>query len=184
MNLILLRWMAFTFCGLLFGVSLAADPNLWGQGPDSPHLFHRADVFDGTYEFLVTVNGQTLTFDGHELTDEMTFVLVVRSPSGDANADGVVDNLDISAFFLAPSMPAVYAAAFPGVTPDVVLDMNSDRVSNDLEIAGFGGALDYCRNLLRVVSISWSSSDRTSLVGKHYIAVLKSHFLPKIRQLT
>ena len=47
---------------------------------------------------------------------------------GDANGDGVFNNLDIAAFVLALTNPAAYPAMFPDVDPDVVLDMNGDGV--------------------------------------------------------
>ena len=60
---------------------------------------------------------------------------------GDANGDGVFDNLDIASFVLALTNPVAYQAMFPDVDPNVVLDMNDDGVFNNLDIAGFVAAL-------------------------------------------
>ena len=60
---------------------------------------------------------------------------------GDANDDGVLNNLDINSFVLALTNPVQYQAMFPNVDPDVVLDMNDDGVFDNLDIAGFVDAL-------------------------------------------
>ena len=60
---------------------------------------------------------------------------------GDANGDGVLNNNDIADFALALFNPPAYAAAYPDVDPDVVLDMNDDGVLNNLDIAVFATAL-------------------------------------------
>ena len=82
-------------------------------------------------------------------SDFETFALPKFGPSapaphsGDANGDGFLDNLDITAFGLALLQPAVYAATYPIVDPDIVLDMNNDGVFNNLDTAGFGSALGF-----------------------------------------
>ena len=60
---------------------------------------------------------------------------------GDANDDGVFNNVDIASFVLALTNPVAYQAMFPDVDPDVVLDMNGDGVFNNGDIAGFVAAL-------------------------------------------
>jgi len=62
-------------------------------------------------------------------------------PLGDANNDGVVNNLDIAPFSLALFSVTFYQIQYPGVDPDVLLDMNNDGVFNNLDIANFGAAL-------------------------------------------
>ena len=62
---------------------------------------------------------------------------------GDANDDGALNNLDTTAFGLALFNPVAYAAAYPGVNPDVVLDMNNDGDFNNLDISEFGSALGF-----------------------------------------
>ena len=65
--------------------------------------------------------------------------LVVR---GDANDDGVFDNLDIFAFGLALGLgEGNYAAMYPGVDPNRQLDMNYDGTLNSLDISPFAQAL-------------------------------------------
>ena len=56
---------------------------------------------------------------------------------GDVNGDGVLEDLDIAAFGLALLGPTAYTAAYPGLDPDIVLDMNNDGSFIDLDIAGF-----------------------------------------------
>ena len=90
--------------------------------------------------------GFTSTRDGSASPDESTGVYydnVCFFVLGDANADGVLNNLDISAFSQALFMPAAYAAAYPNVDPDQVLDMNCDGSLNNLDIADFGSALGF-----------------------------------------
>ena len=72
---------------------------------------------------------------GHYYDNVCFFVL------GDANDDGVLNNLDIGAFSDALFMPAVYAADYPDVDTDCLLDMNGDGAFNNLDITGFGTAL-------------------------------------------
>ena len=62
---------------------------------------------------------------------------------GDANDDGVLDNLDSASFSLALLMPSAYATAHPNVDVDVVLDMNNDGIFNNLDIVHFGAALGF-----------------------------------------
>lgn len=60
---------------------------------------------------------------------------------GDANDDGVFNNLDIASFVLALTNPVAYQAMFPDLNVDVVLDMNGDGGFDNLDIAGFVAAL-------------------------------------------
>ena len=62
---------------------------------------------------------------------------------GDANNDGVLNNLDITAFGMALFDPTMYATMYPAVDPDCVLDMNNDGSFNNLDIADFGSALGF-----------------------------------------
>ena len=63
-----------------------------------------------------------------------------RRFAGDANDDGVLSKLDITAFSMALIQPVAFAAAHPDVA-DVVLDMNSDGVFNNLVTASFAAVL-------------------------------------------
>ncbi len=56
---------------------------------------------------------------------------------GDANGDGIFDNLDIASFVMALTNLPAYQAMHPGVNPDLVLDINDDGVFDNLDIAGF-----------------------------------------------
>ena len=60
---------------------------------------------------------------------------------GDANGDGVFNNLDIASFVLALTNPVAYQVMFPDADPDVALDMNQDEVFDNLDIASFVAAL-------------------------------------------
>ena len=62
---------------------------------------------------------------------------------GDANGDGIVDNLDIVPFALALFNRPVYSSMFPATDPDVKMDMNNDGVFNNLDITGFATALGF-----------------------------------------
>ena len=62
---------------------------------------------------------------------------------GDANGDGVVNNIDISSFALALFNRPAYEMMFPTLDPDEVLDMNGDEIFNNLDIAGFASALGF-----------------------------------------
>ena len=71
-------------------------------------------------------------------TDPNYNISAVSEPvPGDANGDGVVTNDDILPFVQALTMPAAYAAAYPDVDPDVVLDMNGDGSFSNDDILGF-----------------------------------------------
>ncbi|MCA9126006.1 MAG: hypothetical protein KDB22_02935 [Planctomycetales bacterium] len=60
---------------------------------------------------------------------------------GDANGDGVVNNLDIGGFILALTNFAGYAAANPGIDGLSVLDFSGDGIVNNLDLGGFISAL-------------------------------------------
>lgn len=66
---------------------------------------------------------------------------VVVLSTGDANGDGFVNNNDIQIFVLALLDPAAYAAAFPGINPDVVLDFSGNGLFGNEDIEGFLAAL-------------------------------------------
>ena len=53
----------------------------------------------------------------------------------------MLNNLDIASFVLALTNSKAYQAMFPDVDPDLVLDMNQDKVFDNLDIAGFVAAL-------------------------------------------
>ncbi len=71
----------------------------------------------------------------------MSVSAVPASKLGDANDDGILNNLDIAWFVLALADPSAYQAMFPDVDPEFVLDMNQDGAFNNLDIAGFVTAL-------------------------------------------
>ena len=84
--------------------------------------------------------------DGGANPDETTGVYydnVCFYVLGDANDDGVLNNLDITFFGQALFSPAAYAAAFPDVDTSCVLDMNGDGFLNNFDISGFGAALGF-----------------------------------------
>ena len=62
---------------------------------------------------------------------------------GNADDDGIVNNIDVLDLSQALSNSGACAAAYPGVDPDVVLDMNCDRVFNNLDIGAFETALGF-----------------------------------------
>ncbi len=69
------------------------------------------------------------------------FMTIELPAKGDADGNGVVNNVDIASFVLALTNPGAYAKANPGVDPDVVLDMNCDGMFSNLDIAGFVATL-------------------------------------------
>ena len=75
--------------------------------------------------------------------NQLTTLTEGTSVLGDANDDGVFNNLDITAFGMALFDPTMYAAMYPGVDPDALLDMNCDGDFNNLDIAAFGAALGF-----------------------------------------
>ena len=75
--------------------------------------------------------------------DVIGFRVVRLAELGDANDDGALNNLDITAFAEALFMPTAYAVAYPDVDPDLVLDMNNDGAFNNLDISGFATALGF-----------------------------------------
>ena len=74
---------------------------------------------------------------GHYYDNVCFFVL------GDANGDGVVNNLDIAAFSLAVLNRPAYLSVYPNSDPESVLDMNGDGSLNNLDIVGFGAVLGF-----------------------------------------
>ncbi len=80
----------------------------------------------------------TIDFSAYDGDQVMTILLPAK---GDADGNGVVNNFDIASFVMALTNPGAYAKAFPGVDPDVVLDMNCDGMFSNVDIAGFVAAL-------------------------------------------
>ncbi len=69
---------------------------------------------------------------------------VVTEPDfvlGDANGDGNFDFGDIEAFFLAITDPDAYAALYPNINPNTVLDFDGDLSASFGDIEGFFDAL-------------------------------------------
>ena len=100
----------------------------------------------GTFELNGTIGqpdaGAVMTGGGFELTGGFGIAQInLQIALGDANDDGVFNNLDIASFVLALTNPVAYQAMFPDVDPDVVLDMNGDEVFDNLDIASFVAAL-------------------------------------------
>ena len=56
---------------------------------------------------------------------------------GDADGSGLFNNADIAAFVLALTDPAGFASTYPGVDPNVVLDMDCSGGFNNADISGF-----------------------------------------------
>ena len=90
-----------------------------------------------TVDFVVNDEDGSIISGSTGLRAVLTSVLVL----GDANGDGVFNNLDIASFVLALTDQKAYQAMFPDVDTDVVLDMNCDGVFDNLDIAGFVAAL-------------------------------------------
>lgn len=78
---------------------------------------------------------------GSVYIDNVQLEVVPQFILGDANDDGVFNNLDIASFVLALTNLPAYQAMFPEVDPNVVLDMNNDGVFDNSDIAGFITAL-------------------------------------------
>ena len=70
-------------------------------------------------------------------------VASVQPMLGDANDDGLLENLDISFFASSLLNRPLYEIRFPNLDPDVVLDMNDHGVFNNLYTAGFGAVLGF-----------------------------------------
>ena len=139
----------------LLGVGLPGGPSDIGPDPLGDPVWDSAsEIAFGAIPDLTTIPVPVPLFAGANEVEEVGGIsfaatidqFVVRVAMlvlGDANGDGVLDNLDISAFGLALFNPTAYAAAYPGVDTDVVLDMNNDGVFNNFDIAGFGAALGF-----------------------------------------
>lgn len=82
------------------------------------------------------VDFEAMVFDNIKIVvDEPAFVL------GDANGDGNFDFGDIEAFFLAITDPDAYAALYPNIDPNLVLDFDGDMSASFGDIEGFFNAL-------------------------------------------
>jgi hypothetical protein len=93
---------------------------------------------DGAGGFTGTLSGVDFNnFAGDQFLTVPIPVVVL----GDANGDGNFDFGDIEAFFLAITDPTAYAAAFPDVDPNVVLDFDCDGLASFGDIEGFFLAL-------------------------------------------
>ena len=104
--------------------------------PFSGHGAQRVTVEDGTATFTFTeyLNPETVVD---------TFTITAPVLLGDANGNGVVNNLDIGPFATALFNPSMYQIIYPNLDPDVVLDMNGSGEFNNLDIAGFARALGF-----------------------------------------
>ena len=101
---------------------------------------------DGSFELTWTVGqpdaGAVMTGGGFELTGGFGVAQInLQIVLGDANDDGVFNNLDIASFVLALTDPVTYQTMFPDVDTELVLDMNGDGVFDNLDIASFVAAL-------------------------------------------
>ena len=76
-------------------------------------------------------------------TDDRDYLLnkILGLINGDANGDGTVNLLDVSAFVLALSDPGEYEAIYPDSLPQYVNDFNYDGQLNLLDIDGFVNVL-------------------------------------------
>ena len=94
--------------------------------------------------FSVAPNGSAPLFGGGDaVVDGQNTAIVAVEPGvlGDANDDGVLNNLDISAFVLALLNRTAYELMYPNVTPIIRLDMNNDGALNNLDISAFVAAI-------------------------------------------
>ncbi|MEM6259316.1 MAG: hypothetical protein AAGI37_13610 [Planctomycetota bacterium] len=72
--------------------------------------------------------------------DNLTFTPFAPE-TGDLNGDGVINNLDISAFLLAMTDRARYETAFVGLDADGIGDFSGDGLMDNRDISGFVDAL-------------------------------------------
>lgn len=100
-----------------------------GQTVDAQGSWN-ADVFDGTYEFVVTANGQSQTFSGNVVTSDAAFELEVPAPSvpGDFDDDGDVDVEDIDFYVGNIGAEAI------GELAQLDLDQNGTITATDLNL--------------------------------------------------
>lgn len=56
--------------------------------------------------------------------------------NGDVTGDGFFTNADVGGIILALTDPAGFAAAFPGIDPDLVLDFNGDGILTNADVGG------------------------------------------------
>ena len=88
----------------------------------------------GVQQVKIEILGAAYLLDSFSIND---FLL------GDANGNTFVDNQDIFPFALALFNRPMYESMFPGVEPNLVLDMNGDGSFNNQDIAGFATALGF-----------------------------------------
>lgn len=97
---------------------------------------------------------------------------------GDANGDGVLNNLDLSSFVLALFNRPMYNMVYPTIDADVTLDMNGDGALNNLDISGFVTALFAPPSVqapsdlqagpsgtANAIGLSWTASSTADITG-------------------
>ena len=136
---------------LVDGTSQSIAPEHWA--PNSPASFWTSVLFTQS-EGMIASGVKSITFEISEDANARGIVIarefdIFGSPSGqlfvlgDANGDGVVNNLDISGFSLALFNRPMYELMYPDSDPDDVLDMNDDGVFSNFDIGGFAAALGF-----------------------------------------
>ena len=133
----------------VFPVQILFDSTV-GDGSDQLDLSSSALLEPGNYCISATAAVQNLYHQRNTTVNSsaqsVSLALTARFGAanlGDANGDGVLDNLDIAPFALALFDLPLYLIQFPGVAPDVVLDMNNDGIFDNLDITDFATALGF-----------------------------------------
>ncbi|WP_230778683.1 hypothetical protein [Roseiconus lacunae] len=109
--------------------------------------FAQLDNEKQTFTFVVKEAGDVLTLEmlatQNSTKEVIAFdnLLVESAVLGDANGDGVLNNFDINPFGLALLDPAGFAASFPNVDANFVLDFDCDGSLNNLDINPFANKL-------------------------------------------
>ena len=119
-----------SFLGTLIDESVSDVDNV-------EHVYVVSGLTKGTYHLRVSNNNDFSTDYG--LAWRGTVVPLL----GDANGDGIVNNLDSMAFATALFNRSLYVSMYPNLDPDVVLDMNGSGELNNLDINGFAAALGF-----------------------------------------
>jgi RHS repeat-associated protein len=132
----------------------------------------------GTVRDLVRLmpgtSGDTLTIANHLVYDSFGNVISeTREIVGDMNADGALNDFDISLFELALTHPATYEAEYPQVTDWVQRgDANGDGVFNNYDIDPFAndltsGKLTYVGHSFLIGFAGMVRDDETGLLQDH-----------------